>query len=209
MHLFSFLTVAALAGLVTSHGLVTKPATRTPGNSTAAACGKTMATFYQIDNTSYPEALLRANPRGLSDGYDPKKCNLWLCRGYQFGDNTKQVQAYKAGDAVDFEVFIRIPHKGYANVSVVDTTRNEVIGQPLKSWPSNYAASANPPQDQVKFSVKVPELGARCTVPGVCVLQWYWLGQGQTYESCVDFTVQNAVPIPAIPIRGRSWFGRH
>jgi hypothetical protein len=169
MHLPSFLTVAGLASLVTSHGLVTKPATRTPGNSTAAACGKTMATFYQIDNTSYPEALLRANPKGLTDGYDAKKCNLWLCRGYQFGDNTKQVQVYKAGDVVDFEVFIRIAHKGYANVSVVDTTKNEVVGQPLKSWPSNYAASANPPQDQVKFSVKVPELGGRCAVPGVCV----------------------------------------
>lgn len=64
---------------------------------------------------------------------------------------------------------IRIPHKGYANVSVVDTAANAVIGAPLISWPSNYAASANPPANQTKFSVKIPELGGKCTVPGACV----------------------------------------
>lgn len=169
MHLPSLLSLSALATLVTSHGLVTKPATRQPGDATSAACGKTMATFYQIDNTSYPEALLRANPKGLSDGYDAKKCNLWLCRGYQFGDNAKAVQSYKAGDVVDIEVFIRIAHKGYANVSVVDTTTNTVVGSPLVVWKDGYAASTNPPKDQVQFSVKVPEVGGRCATAGVCV----------------------------------------
>jgi hypothetical protein len=128
-----------------------------------------MVDFYRADNTSYPEALLRANPGGLKGGYDPKKCNLWLCRGYQFADNVANVQSYKPGQVVDIEVWIRIPHKGYANVSVVDTASNTVIGSPLKSWPSNYAATANPPADQTKFNVTIPDLGGKCTEAGACV----------------------------------------
>ncbi len=163
------LSLLGLAALVSGHGLIQKPATRQPGAATQAACGTTMATFYRADNTSYPEALLRANPRGLTDGYDAAKCNLWLCKGYQFADNKDKVQTYKAGDVVDLEVWIRIAHRGYANVSVVDTGKNEVIGSPLKVWASDYAASTNPPVDQTKFSVKIPELGSRCTEAGVCV----------------------------------------
>ena len=165
----TLLGLAGLLGQASAHGLVTKPATRTPGAATAAACGKTMATFYQADNTSYPEALLRANPQGLKDGYNAKNCNLWLCKGYQFADNAANVKSYKTGDVVDLEVFIRIAHKGYANVSVVDTTTNSVIGTPLLGWADNYAASTSPPADQTKFSVKIPELGGKCTTAGVCV----------------------------------------
>ncbi|CAK7217717.1 hypothetical protein SBRCBS47491_003265 [Sporothrix bragantina] len=189
------LTVTALLGLVAAanaHGIVTSPATRTPGKATEAVCGKTMVDFYQADNTSYPEALFRAHPT-LGSDYNPAKCNLYLCRGYQFGDNTANVQSYKTGDVVDMSVFIRIPHKGYANVSVVDTTTNSVIGTPLISWPDNYAATLNPPANQTKFSVTIPALGDRCTTAGTCVLQWYWLGQGQTYESCVDFTTPKSM----------------
>lgn len=167
--LSSLLVLAGLAAQVSAHGLVQKPATREPGNATEAACGKIMAEFYRADNTSYPEALLRANPGGLKGGYDPKKCNLWLCRGYQFADNAANVQRYKPGQVVDLQVWIRIAHKGYANVSVVDTASNSVIGTPLKSWPSNYAATTSPPSDQTKFNVTIPELGGKCTEAGACV----------------------------------------
>jgi hypothetical protein len=166
MHLLSLLP---LAGLAASHGLVTTPATRTPGAATAAVCGQTLVTFYRGDNTSYPEALLRANPNGLRDGYDAAKCNLWLCKGFQFDDNKDNVKSYKAGDVVDMEVRIRIAHRGHANVSVVDMGTNTVIGSPLKVWASDYAASTSPPTDQVKFSVKVPELAGKCTKAGECV----------------------------------------
>ncbi|GAB1313708.1 Chitin-binding, domain 3 [Madurella fahalii] len=201
----SLLAVAGLAAQASAHGLVRTPATRQPGTATEAACGRTMVRFYTDDATSYPEALLRANPRGLTDGYDAAKCNLWLCKGYQFGDNEANVQSYKPGDVVDMEVFIRIPHRGHANVSVVDTASNTVIGTPLKAWAENYAASANPPADQTKFSVTVPELEGKCTEPGACVIQWYWFGQGQTYESCIDFTIPAATEAPARRMRGRSW----
>jgi hypothetical protein len=168
-NLASVLGLAGLAVQASAHGLVKSPATRAPGQATEAACGKIMAEFYRADNTSYPEALLRANPGGLKAGYDAKKCNLWLCKGYQFADNAANVQSYKAGQVVDLDVWIRIAHKGYANVSVVDTTSNSVIGTPLISWPDNYAASTNPPANQTKFSIKVPELGGKCTEAGACV----------------------------------------
>jgi hypothetical protein len=166
---FSVLSLLAAATQVAAHGLVQKPATRHPGDATQAVCGKTMVTFYKADNTSYPEALMRANPRGLTDGYDATKCDLYLCRGYQFADNSAQVQKYKPGDKIDMEVWIRIAHKGHANVSVVDTKANAVIGKPLISWADNYAASTSPPSDQIKFSVTVPELGGKCTTAGDCV----------------------------------------
>ncbi|KAK1775481.1 hypothetical protein QBC45DRAFT_396088 [Copromyces sp. CBS 386.78] len=176
-----------LSGVI-AHGLVQSPATRSPGDATAAACGKTMVNFYKADNTSYPEALLRANPEG-----------------YQFGDNKAGVQSYTPGQEVDYKVWIRIPHAGYANVSVVDTTSNSVIGSPLLVWPS-YATSSNPPKNQTDFKVKIPDnLGGKCSQAGVCVLQWYWFGQGQTYESCTDFVVPE-VTVPAeCPMRRREW----
>ena len=216
--LLSLLGLAGLAAQASAHGLVTKPVTRSPGQVTEEACGKIMAEFYRADNTSYPEALLRANPDGLPAPYDPENCNLWLCKGFQFDDNVANVQNYTVGQVIDMEVWIRIPHEGYANVSVVDTASNSVIGTPLLAWPDSYAGSVNPPEDQVKFSVEVPDLGDKCTKAGACVssenfvhflsfriwlgqvgliplllqvIQWYWFGQGQTYESCIDFTVSN------------------
>jgi|SRR3569833_21782 len=167
----AILTLVSLAAHTSAHGLVTKPATREPGAATAAVCGTPMVNFYKADNTSYPEALKRS--KGWDQGYDAAKCNLYLCRGYQFDDNKNGVQKYKPGDTIDMEVYIRIPHKGYANVSVVDTASNSVMGQPLKSWPDNYAASLNNPVDQTKFSVKVPDLGGKCTTPGQCVSCWF------------------------------------
>ncbi|KAK3345521.1 hypothetical protein B0H65DRAFT_509203 [Neurospora tetraspora] len=195
------LRLVSLLGLLsgaTAHGLVQNPPTRSPGDATAAACGKTMANFYKADNTSYPEALLRANPGGLKDGYNAKNCNLWLCKGYQFGDNKAGVQQYVGGQEVVYK---------YANVSVVDTTTNSAIGSPLLAWPSGYAASSNPPKNHTDFKVKIPDnLGGRCSQAGVCVLQWYWFGQAQTYESCTDFVVPEVTAAADSPIRKREWW---
>ncbi len=158
-----------LAAQTHGHGLVVKPAARQAGAATQTVCGAKMVQFYQKDNTSYPEALHRQYPSGLGADFDATKCNLYLCRGYQFGDNKQNVQTYKAGDKVDVEVTIRIPHKGYANVSVVDLTTNTVIGDPLKKWADNYAATLSPPKDQTQFSVTIPDLGTQCTKPDQCV----------------------------------------
>jgi hypothetical protein len=172
MHLLSaaVISLTSLTGLSAAHGLVTKPAARTPGKATAAVCGAKLVAFYNADNTSYPEAFKRANPAGFGDDYNAAKCNQYLCKGFQFDDNKDHVQTYKTGQTVDMEVFIRIPHKGYANVSVVDLAANKVIGEPLKVWADNYAASLNNnPKDQTSFSVKVPELSGKCATAGQCV----------------------------------------
>ncbi|KAK0668805.1 hypothetical protein QBC41DRAFT_337351 [Cercophora samala] len=194
MHFSAVFSALGLASLVSAHGVVLKPASRKPGDATTAACGRALVNFYKQDETSYPEAFLRSNPLP-----DRNKCNLFLCKGYQFGDNAANVQSYKTGDSVEYEVYIRIPHSGYANVSIVDTTSNKVLGTPLVSWASGYAASTRPPADQTKFSVKIPELGGQCATAGVCVLQWHWFGAGQTYQSCTDFTVAAPVPAPVEP----------
>lgn len=132
--------------------------------------GTTMQKFYLADPTSYPEALMRANPNGLGNGYSPARCNLWLCKGYQFADQpASAVQTYAAGTEVAMEVKVRIPHVGYANVSVVDTGKNVVVGEMLKVWEGGYAASTTLPGDQGSFKVKVPELGGRCVTAGACV----------------------------------------
>lgn len=169
--MLSLTLLLSLPALTLSHGLVSSPLfTRAPGAATAAACGTTMQKFYLADPTSYPEALLRANPNGLHDGYDAARCNLWLCKGYQFADQpASAVQTYAAGAEVAMEVKVRIPHVGYANVSVVDTGRNVVLGQMLKVWEGGYAASTTLPGDQGKFKVVVPELGGRCVEKGACV----------------------------------------
>ena len=64
---------------------------------------------------------------------------------------------------------LRLNCTGWANVSVVDTGANKVVGEPLKVWASGYAASTNLPADQAKFSVKVPELAGKCEKAGACV----------------------------------------
>lgn len=161
--------LSALVALAASHGMVSFPETRTPGSATAAVCGQAMVDFYIDDPTSYPEALMR-NP-GWDVDLDPSACDLYLCKGFQFDDNTENVHEYAAGDVVDVEVFIRIPHVGYANVSVVDTTSNEVLEE-LKVWEDGYADGdkfPDLPVDETNFTVTIPELGGKCSEPGACV----------------------------------------
>ena len=170
--LFKSALLAALASTAYGHGTITSPQARTPGSAMNSACGSITTKFYQADNTSYPEALHRANPRGLGSDYNADKCNLYLCRGYQFSDNSKNVFNYKTGDKIPIHIWIRIPHNGYANVSVVDTTANKVIGTPLIDWPSGYANEKvypNLPANQTSFTVTVPDLGSSCTTAGQCV----------------------------------------
>lgn len=124
--------------------------------------------------------------------YDESACNIWLCKGYKFEDNSANVQTYTAGQVVPFKVEIRAPHTGVANVSIVDTATNSVIGQPLISWDDYASNSHTIPDDQTSFDITIPsDIGSQCATAGDCVIQWYWNAASidQTYESCVDFTV--------------------
>ena len=43
------------------------------------------------------------------------KCNAYLCRGYQFEDNKKNVKELSAGDVIDFRIDLIAGHRpGYA-----------------------------------------------------------------------------------------------
>lgn len=176
-----------LIPLVAAHGFVRSPPPRKPGDAFKAACGE--QPFYQ------QSADINGNVQGIfqvvGTGADPAKCNLWLCKGFQQEDNADNVQTYSLGQEIDFDVNIAAPHTGYANVSVVKTSSNTVIGEPLIEF-SNYASNAGLDANNTAFSVTLPDsLGGDCTTAGDCVLQWFWDAPDidQTYESCIDFVV--------------------
>lgn len=186
-------TLVALAGLVSmvhGHGFVTSPKPRMPGPAMKAACGNQVEINQQSDNYGNIQGELQV-AKGQSD-YNADECNIWLCKGYKFDDNKDNVYFYTAGQTVDFVVDIRAPHTGVANVSVVDTATNTVIGNTLKSWTDYASTATGVSQDETNFSITIPDnLGSKCSEPGACVLQWYWFAESidQTYESCIDFTV--------------------
>ncbi|KAF2200239.1 hypothetical protein GQ43DRAFT_441760 [Delitschia confertaspora ATCC 74209] len=179
---------------VLSHGLIQSPPSRPVGPAIVSACGNGVVSQIRADNTSHVEGLPEAAAK--DSAYKPSQCNLWLCKGLQFADNpATNIQKWSAGQVVPLKVWVRIPHEGSANVSVVDTKTNQVVGDMLKVWKSGYApgrAEKDVPLDQKEFSVTIPNgLEQRCATAGACVLQWWWYGTGakQTYESCVDFTI--------------------
>lgn len=118
----------------------------------------------------------------------------FLCRGAQFEDNADNVLQLSAGDVVDMEALIPIPHAGPMNVSVVDATTNTLLSDPLISF-DVYAdeSLAKLPPNNTAFSVTVPSNlpAGSCQEAGQCVMQWFWFGTNavQTYESCVDFVM--------------------
>ncbi|KAF2822913.1 hypothetical protein CC86DRAFT_73697 [Ophiobolus disseminans] len=189
-------TIAALLVLVPAvlgHGLITSPPSRPVGPAIIANCGPKVEQDIRLDNTSHVEGLPELAAK--DSAYKAAKCNLWLCKGLQFDDNKNNTQTWTAGQVVPIKIWLRIPHEGSANVSIVDTKSNKVVGSMLKVWAKGYAPGrkeSDVPADQKEFSVTVPEgLEEKCASAGDCVLQWFWYGTGakQTYESCVDFKV--------------------
>ncbi|CAG8960101.1 hypothetical protein HYFRA_00010579 [Hymenoscyphus fraxineus] len=189
--MLSSIFMIALATSVSAHGLITQPPARAVGPTMVENCGPSVAALVTADNTSHVEDMPEASL--LEPKFKADKCNLFLCRGTQFEDNRNQVQNFTAGQKVNMKASIPIPHEGPMNVSVIKTSTNKAIGSPLIEFKS-YADESLPvlPANNTDFDVTIPTtLGADCTVPGDCVLQWFWFGTGakQTYESCVDFVV--------------------
>ncbi|CAE6456762.1 unnamed protein product [Rhizoctonia solani] len=185
---FAALTfVSALAGQVMGHGLVTSPPIRQPGDAFKANCGEQMYYNVESDAAGNIQQLNQLKATSFSAG----SCNLNLCKGLQFADvSSANIQSWTAGQVIPIKVDIRAPHTGTANVSIIDTASNAVIGSPLKVF-EVYASTSSPiTADQTSFNVTIPDLGSKCTTAGACVLQWWWDARSidQTYESCVDFT---------------------
>lgn len=187
MHRLAFLV--NLLPLVAGHGFVSSPPARRPGDAYRAACGE--QPFYQ------QSADVNGNVQGIQQVVGQDKtdaCNLWLCKGFVLDDNKDKVQSYSLGQTIDFKVTIAAPHTGFANVSVVKTSTNTIIGDPLIEF-DNYASNAGFSANNTAFSVTLPSsLGSDCRTAGDCVLQWYWDAPDidQTYEACVDFTVSDS-----------------
>lgn len=186
----SIAALAALISLVNGHGFVTSPTARMPGAAMKAACGDQVEVNQQSDNYGNIQGELQV--ASSQSDYNAEECDIWLCKGYKFADNKDNVYSYSAGETIDFTVDIRAPHTGVANVSVVDTASNTVIGDPLISWSVYASVATGVAPNNTDFSVTMPtDLGSQCSTAGACVLQWYWYAESidQTYESCVDFTV--------------------
>jgi predicted carbohydrate-binding protein with CBM5 and CBM33 domain len=185
--------VFGLAGLVSTvagHGFITSPKPRLAGTAMAAACGQQMFNNQAADNYGNIQGELQVS-NGQSD-FNAAECDVWLCKGFKFDDNKANVQTFTAGEKVPITIDIRAPHTGTANVSIVKTSSNSVIGSPLVSWDVYASNSATIPDDQKNFDITIPsDLGSECSIAGDCVIQWFWDARSidQTYESCIDFTV--------------------
>jgi hypothetical protein len=168
---FSTAALLALIPAVLSHGIITTPPARRIGSATTSACGATLVNAIKQDNTSYVEQLTKLS--ATDKGYNAAACNLYLCKGLQFADNAANVQTWKAGDIVPVNIYLWIPHLGYANVSIVDTKKNVQVGEPLKLWSEGYApgrTESDVPLDQRQFNVTVPKgLETTCANAGDCV----------------------------------------
>ncbi|KAJ5658802.1 uncharacterized protein N7484_002451 [Penicillium longicatenatum] len=190
-----FTSLAAVAGLVSlvhGHGFVSSPTPRYPGSAFEASCGQ--QAYYTETSDVYGNVQGMLQVADSQSDYNAAECNAWLCKGFKYADNNV-TYSYTAGQTVDFEVTIHAPHTGVANVSVVDTSTNTVIGTPLISWSVYASVSTGVAANNTAFSVTIPDdLGDQCTTGGDCVLQWYWYAESidQTYESCVDFTVDGS-----------------
>ena len=127
--------------------------------------------------------------------YNAEKCKIWLCKGFKYEDNKDIVSTFTPGQKVPITFEVRAPHEGTANVSIVDTASNTIIGTPLISWDVYASSASSIPTSQTSFSVTIPEdLGSKCSTAGACVLQHFWDARSvdQTYESCIDFTVSGS-----------------
>jgi hypothetical protein len=169
MH-FTF-PLLALIPSVLSHGLITSPPSRPIGPAILANCGPKVTQDIRLDNTSHVES--RPELAAKDSVYNAEKCNLWLCTGLQFPDNANNTQTWSAGQVVPVKIWIRIPHEGSANVSIVDTKSNTIVGDMLKVWSSGYAPGkkeSDVPEDQKEFNVTIPAgLEDKCAKPGDCV----------------------------------------
>jgi len=197
---YSYLSFIALISLVPTafgHGTITSPPARAAGQAMKAACGQQLFNNQAGDNEGNVQGELQI--AASQKDYDPTKCNVWLCKGYQFADNTANVQKFTPGQVINMTIKIGAPHTGEANVTIVDTKANAVMGSELIYF-ADYASNSHAiPANNTNFQITMPtNLGSKCAAAGDCVIQWYWNAPEakQTYESCVDFTMDGTGSVP-------------
>ncbi|KAG0158589.1 hypothetical protein PDIDSM_6104 [Penicillium digitatum] len=178
------LAFASVISFVNAHGFVTSPAARQPGLAMGAACGQQVLSNQAADKYGNIQGELQV--AATQDDYNAAECDIWLCKGYKFDDNKDNVHSYKAGETVDFQVDIRAPHTGVANVSIVSTAFNKVIGTPLIYWDVYASTATGVKPNQTSFSITIPEdIGSQCATANDCVLQWYWYAESIDQTPCL------------------------
>jgi hypothetical protein len=177
MQYLSLITLAGIATTVSAHGVITSPTPRIAGAASLAACGSAVTDLIVADVTSHIEGLPEA--AATDSDYHADECNLWLCKGLQLDtDASGPVRTYSPGQVVPIEVFLRVLHTGTANVSIVDTASNTIVGSELLYW-DDYADQTLPsvPANNTDFSVTIPsdiEEG-KCTTAGECVSETIYM----------------------------------
>jgi hypothetical protein len=166
----------------------------------AAACGQQVFNNQASDSFGNIQGELQV--AASQADYDEAACNIWQCKGYKFEDNAAaNIQSWTTGQKVDFRFDVRAPHTGYANVSIVETATNKILGDMLVVY-DNFADNARPTSaNDTAFSFTVPGgLESTCAKAGACVVQHFWNAESvnQTYESCVDFTIGGSGAAPPV-----------
>lgn len=179
-----------LINTVASHGFLTSPQPRLAGAAMKTTCGEQLFSQQTSDNYGNIQGMLQVAANQAD--YDEAACNIWQCKGFKYADNTANVQSWTAGQSVDFKFDVRAPHTGYANVSIVNTATNSIIGDQLLYYSDFGDNSKSIPANETSFSITIPsDIGDTCSTAGACVVQHFWNAASidQTYESCVDFVV--------------------
>ncbi|THY26003.1 hypothetical protein D6D01_04659 [Aureobasidium pullulans] len=164
------LAIAGMAATVRGHGFLTSPKARMPGTAFQAACGQQV--YYNQAGDNYGNVQGELQVAKTQTDYKAAECDIWLCKGFKYEDNKDLVQTYTAGQKVPIKFEVRAPHTGTANVSIVDTATNTIIGTPLISWDVYASTASGIPADQTSFDITIPEdLGSKCSTAGACVIQ--------------------------------------
>jgi hypothetical protein len=141
---------ARLATSVSAHGRITSPQARLAGAAMEAACGTQVYNYQASD--SYGNIQGELQVAATQPDYNEAACNIWQCKGFKYEDNTANVQTWTAGQVVDFAFDVRSPHAGTANVSIVNTVTNSIVGETLLYY-ADFANNAYPtPANQTSFS---------------------------------------------------------
>ncbi|KAJ6614008.1 hypothetical protein B0H10DRAFT_2165191 [Mycena sp. CBHHK59/15] len=190
------LILGSLAHKAAAHGLVTSPTPRVIGAASLAACDTGAYTVLKSG------AQIESAVKKIDSAYNVNACHIYFCKGYQLKDNVKITRVYTPGTVVNMLVDIVAHHTGHAMCRYIFCFVNLVtqtqIGAALMNWPV-YANDSLGPPDWTKNESELSLWLARfhtqtalplpadfnITIPALC---WWWFGNNQTFESCVDFT---------------------
>jgi hypothetical protein len=162
---FSLVFVTLAAG----HGIITSPTARSAGAAMKAVCGQQVTNNLQSNEYGDIQQLMQIG--ASQKDFDPASCDVSLCKGQQFDDNTANVQNFTAGQVVPIKVDIQAKHTGTANVSIVDTAFNTMISQQLIYFPLYASTATDIPKNQTQFNVTMPDVSSQCGTAGTCVVQ--------------------------------------